>query len=267
MTNRTVGILTCCVGLSWATFANAQSAATGTDEQQQELQALRKAEGGSVSEQIQAEQAAQSGITAPQQAPAAQPQTQPMQPAGATPTPAAAAPTPTPAPTVVLAPVTAPAPVPAGISDEQVKALQALRQSEGGSIAVAPGLNAAANTDLAKQQLIQAEDALSAAKHQARADQIAQEEAARELQMQDDAKIRRALDAEKAAEAALAEMAKQAAPAPAPAPVAAPSQPVAVAPAPLTKEEQLANLLRLYQADQITPYEYHMERAKIVAEP
>jgi hypothetical protein len=44
--------------------------------------------------------------------------------------------------------------------------------------------------------------------------------------------------------------------------------PVSPPPAPvLSKEQKLADLLRRYQADEITPYEYHMERAKIVAEP
>jgi hypothetical protein len=37
--------------------------------------------------------------------------------------------------------------------------------------------------------------------------------------------------------------------------------------APPTKEQKLADLLRRYQADEITPYQYHMERARIVAEP
>lgn len=36
---------------------------------------------------------------------------------------------------------------------------------------------------------------------------------------------------------------------------------------PSAKEEKLADLLRRYQADQITPYEYHVQRAKIIAEP
>jgi hypothetical protein len=34
-----------------------------------------------------------------------------------------------------------------------------------------------------------------------------------------------------------------------------------------SKEQRLAELLRRYQADEITPYDYHMERAKIIAEP
>jgi|GEM_PF-1402859 len=34
-----------------------------------------------------------------------------------------------------------------------------------------------------------------------------------------------------------------------------------------TKEEKLAELLRRYRADEITPHQYHQERAKILAEP
>jgi hypothetical protein len=33
------------------------------------------------------------------------------------------------------------------------------------------------------------------------------------------------------------------------------------------KERKLADLLRRYQADEITPSQYHSERAKIIAEP
>jgi hypothetical protein len=44
--------------------------------------------------------------------------------------------------------------------------------------------------------------------------------------------------------------------------------PAAVAPGgPQSKEQRLADLLRRYSADEITPLEYHTERAKIIAEP
>ena len=36
---------------------------------------------------------------------------------------------------------------------------------------------------------------------------------------------------------------------------------------PATKEARLAQLLQQYKADQITPEQYHIERAKIIAEP
>jgi len=48
------------------------------------------------------------------------------------------------------------------------------------------------------------------------------------------------------------------------------AKPVAPAPAPVpppTKEERLASLLRLYLADKITPQEYHLQRADIIAQP
>ena len=54
----------------------------------------------------------------------------------------------------------------------------------------------------------------------------------------------------------------QASPNPAAAPAGAPAPTEAA-----TKEGKLADLLRRYQADEITPLEYHTERAKIVAEP
>jgi hypothetical protein len=45
----------------------------------------------------------------------------------------------------------------------------------------------------------------------------------------------------------------------------------AIAPAdpgrPRTKAERLAELLQAYKADKITPFEYHSERAKILADP
>jgi hypothetical protein len=36
---------------------------------------------------------------------------------------------------------------------------------------------------------------------------------------------------------------------------------------PKTKQERLVELLQLYQADKISPAEYHDQRAKILAEP
>jgi hypothetical protein len=38
-------------------------------------------------------------------------------------------------------------------------------------------------------------------------------------------------------------------------------------PIPLSKEERLSQLLAHYKADQITPQEYHTQRAAILAEP
>ncbi len=54
----------------------------------------------------------------------------------------------------------------------------------------------------------------------------------------------------------------------------APAAPVAAAPAPApapagppTKEQRLAELLVKYQTDQVTPEEYHTQRAALIAEP
>jgi len=38
-------------------------------------------------------------------------------------------------------------------------------------------------------------------------------------------------------------------------------------PIPAEKQKRLQDLLRKYQADEITPQQYHEERAKILAEP
>jgi hypothetical protein len=54
--------------------------------------------------------------------------------------------------------------------------------------------------------------------------------------------------------------------APSGAALASPSVPSA-APGVSAKEQKLADLLRRYQADEISPLEYHTERAKIIAEP
>jgi hypothetical protein len=41
----------------------------------------------------------------------------------------------------------------------------------------------------------------------------------------------------------------------------------APAPAAVTKQQKLAELLRRYQADEISPMDYHKQRAAILAEP
>jgi hypothetical protein len=53
---------------------------------------------------------------------------------------------------------------------------------------------------------------------------------------------------------------KSTAPAPAPAPIVAPALPISA-----SQEQRLAELLRQYKADQITPEQYHMQRAAILA--
>ncbi len=54
------------------------------------------------------------------------------------------------------------------------------------------------------------------------------------------------------------------------APVAQPTAAATPTPqvqAPSTKEQKLADLLRKYKNDEITPQQYHTERARIIAEP
>lgn len=134
-----------------------------------------------------------------------------------------------------------------------------------------------------------------AANDQARADLAAQEVAAKSQQAQDDLRIQQAIEAEKTAaeqvriareeEAAAAErarIAKAQAEAAERARIAraqeeaarlkrqmeaAVVKPEETTPPPSSKEAKLNDLLRRYQADEITPYEYHVQRAKIVAEP
>ncbi|MEK7781347.1 MAG: hypothetical protein AAB370_07585 [Verrucomicrobiota bacterium] len=57
--------------------------------------------------------------------------------------------------------------------------------------------------------------------------------------------------------------------APAPVVVAPITANIETAPSPLSgsKQERLAELLRRYKADEVTPQEYHTQRAKIIAEP
>src|ERR1017187_5244841 len=103
MRNSKLCILTCCVGMSWATFAAAQPAASGSDDQEKALQALRQAEATPL------EQPATTPQKAAKKKKKAANQTTP---AAAQPAPAASA--------------------PAAATDEQRQALEALRQAEAG---------------------------------------------------------------------------------------------------------------------------------------
>jgi hypothetical protein len=154
--------------------------------------------------------------------------------------------------------------------------------------------------ELKLQQAIEAE---KAAAEQARIDKAAQEEMAKKQREQDEFRVQQAIEAEKAAveEARIAKAQREAAAAAAEqARIAKAQQDEAAnavarkkaqdevarrvgqlgrdaqnAPAQMNespafmsaKEQKLADLLRRYQADQITPYDYHTERAKIIAEP
>ena len=134
--------------------------------------------------------------------------------------------------------------------------------------------------------LVQAQRQRQAAEEQARANLAAQAEAAARQQKQDEQRIQQAIAAEKAAvEEARIEKAQREAIARKKAQdeiarrvaklnndtqdlYGKPPGKMAAAAVPLSaKELKLAELLRRYQADQITPLEYHSERAKIIAEP
>lgn len=298
-------ILACCVGLSGATFlaipANAQSdkaagAASSADDQTKALEALRKAEAGPVVPDV--------GVNP---APAPQPE-------AATPAPSIVAPT----PSVTATPG----------SDDQTKALNAVRSEEARPMPSATPVHSgplttrereallveaqrqrkmaeekamadrAAMDENAKRQRAEDDARIKEAMEKSKADLAAQEVAAREQQTVDDERIKQAVEAERAAaeqlrlaraeEAAAAErerLAKARAEAAERARIAqaqadaerlkkqmgasAATAPLGEIPAgpPSAKEQRLADLLRRYQADQITPYEYHVQRAKIIAEP
>ena len=275
MSNSKLCILTCCIGVSLATFVTAQPAASGSDDQEKALQALRQAEATPLEQpavtpkkarkkakkvakeatpavvQTAPVDSAPAAITEEQRqalqalrqaeaGPAVADQTAPTTPAPAVaPAPAAApAPVVEPAPAVASAPAVAPAPVVASSSpaptEDQSKALEALRHAEAEPVVSAQTTpSASAAPDKAAQK---AADAAARKK--------AQEDVARRVQQ-----LKKDM---------------QNAPAPAQASAAPSSGSTEVMSA---KEQKLADLLRRYQADEITPYQYHMERAKIIAEP
>ena len=144
------------------------------------------------------------------------------------------------------------------------------------------------NQDKALEALHQTEAA------QVVTDQAAQNEAAKRQREQDELKIKQEKEAKKAAAVEQSRIAKarkdaaaaeQARIAKAKKEAAQPREPkpevqnahrpaqVVLRPPPANtnalsaKEQKLADLLRRYQADEITPYQYHLERARIIAEP
>jgi hypothetical protein len=111
----------------------------------------------------------------------------------------------------------------------------------------------------AKQARIDQAQAEKAAAEQDRAAKAAEKAAARKKAQEDARRV----------EKLKKEMQKQAVqnkPAPAKA-VAKTNAAPAMTNAVSGKEQRLNDLLRQYNADEITPYEYHLERAKIIAEP
>jgi len=155
-------------------------------------------------------------------------------------------------------------PAPAGPAatagaDKQSKALEALRQAEAAPVVT----NQVTQKEAARWQQEQDElkikkekDAKRAAAEQARIAKAKKEA--------DDAAARKKAREEAARREPLKKKEMKNAPAPA---QAAAKPPPANTNALSAKEQKLADLLRRYQADEITPYEYHLERAKIVAEP
>lgn len=97
---------------------------------------------------------------------------------------------------------------------------------------------------------------------------LADETTAREQAAAEAAKARAKAEADEAKARAAQEKAAAKAK-PALKPVSAAFDPVPVPPSaiPSSKEERLAELLTKYKADEITPQEYHLTRAKILAEP
>jgi 2-oxoglutarate dehydrogenase E2 component (dihydrolipoamide succinyltransferase) len=210
--------------------------ATLPEDQRAALEALRKAEAAPIIPDqappaAPAAAAAPAPVAAPAPAEAPAPVTAPPvtpPPAVAPTSPVAPAPVVAPAPPVVSEPVPPSAPAAPAIPSGQQPALEALRQAES-----TPVTNAVTPPATAKQQ-----------------------------REQDELKLKQQKEAQKAAVAAARKKAKSEA-----------KKETKIAPAPVTtnalsaKEQKLADLLRRYQADEITPYEYHLERAKIISEP
>ncbi len=127
MRNSNLCILACCVGVCWATFVTAQSAASGSDDQDKALQALRQAEAGSTADQVLAERAAQKEaakqkkLRIKQEKEAKKAASAQKKKAAEEATPAVEQPAPA-------------APVAAASADEQSKALEALRHAEAGPV-------------------------------------------------------------------------------------------------------------------------------------
>ncbi|HEX3716412.1 MAG TPA: hypothetical protein VH595_00460 [Verrucomicrobiae bacterium] len=281
MINRKLCIMACCLGMGVAIATQAQPAAGTSDDQKAALDALRQAEKGQPATTNSAP-----APTAPATATAATTDAENAQalealrraegghaahgPVAPAPAPA---PAPTPAPEQAQAPVQAVAPNPA----DNANALEALRRAERGQVAPAAEPNnaqtiqaqkqaeaAQAQAEAARSQ--QSRDAERAAEEKALADKTAEEAAARQSG-NDNAAASAALQRQKAQDEVAQRLEKlqgQIKSQPAPTPASTPTENTGIA---ASKEQRLADLLRRYRADEITPLEYHTERAKIIAEP
>jgi hypothetical protein len=259
------------------------------DDQAKALEALRRAEAQPITtEKFSADSATPVPATAPESS---------APPAAAAPAPTEAAP---------VSEQSAPG-VPMTVQEREALLIQLQKErqaAEEKASADAAAREAAAaqqrqQDDLRLKQAIEAE---KAAAEQARLDQEAQAEAARKQQEQDDLRVKQAVEAERAAveaarvakarEEAIAAAARKKAAEEAAARqreqeamarrvsqlngetktsakvISSESESAPVMDAKMAaKQRKLAELLRRYDADEITPLEYHTARAKILAEP
>jgi len=282
MRNRISSILACWAALGIGTAAFAQSGGDSAADQARELEAVRQAEVGPVTKPAKTEKKAankksekkaakkETSQTAPA---AAKPAVEaPAKPAAGTPAKPATEPAAKPA---VKPAATAQYALPESSSEDQARALEAVRQAEVGQPQTQPSTEkkAIVSTEQERKEAEagrkEAEAAQKAAAEQGRAEKASREAAAR---IQKEQASKAAVEARvKARQEAAAKPNKQqakqkAVSGQAAAPGKAASIPE-VTSAPTAKEQKLADLLRRYQADEITPMQYHSERAKIIAEP
>lgn len=164
-------------------------------------------------------------------------------------------------------PVTSPAPAPARPADSaaQEKALRALRDQQSGR--PAPGVAAHAKPVAATPTSapVAQPAPVAASVGQAKAlEALRQQQAAKPVAVQNSPAQAKAIEAlnnkwSASTEVATSKDGKPVAP-------VAKVEPV-VAKVPVTKAERLADLTRRYKADEVTPHDYHTQRAKILSEP
>jgi hypothetical protein len=265
MINRKLCVVVCCLGVGFAHVAQAQS--SGGDDQSKALDALRQAEKGPApaTKTMVAATPAPAPAPAPASSDADNAQAldalRAAEKSGPIAAPANAAPaaTPTPAPAATQAV----AAVPANPEDE-ARALEALHSAEL-SQPQKSNASAAANRPVQAQYSApppKEDDAETVASKAA----LEQFEASGGVtpenpERQSEVEALRRQHAQEEAAFRVETLQKQIKSQPA---VAAP---VVTGPAPDSKEGKLADLLRRYNADEITPLEYHTQRAKIIAEP
>ena len=156
---------------------------------------------------------------------------------------------------VVEAPVPAPTAAPAAI----VKKTASPEEAKAGKAEAEAARKAAQQRKAEEKARVKAEaEAKAAAEKQAKAE--AEAKAAAEKQARMEAEARQEAEKQPMKQATTKALVVQ--PASAYKPLEAPALPISA-----VKQHRLAELLAKYKADQITPEEYHRERAKILAEP